>query len=123
MLSNTRSNNTSKTTSTTTQKEPIATLTPAVQDVSGAEVSLTLTGFSPKTITVKAGTKVVWTNSSGQAGNVSSNLHPTHLIYPALNLGNFEGSQSVSLVFDKAGTYGYHNHLNTTETGTIVVEQ
>ncbi|MEX2007268.1 MAG: hypothetical protein WD992_00660, partial [Candidatus Levyibacteriota bacterium] len=68
-----------------------------------------------------AGATVIWTNSSGQVGNVSSNPHPTHSIYPALNLGNFGDGQGVSLVFDTVGTYGYHNHLDATKTGTVIV--
>lgn len=85
-------------------------------------VEVTSSGFVPQTITVKAGTKVVWTNKSGAVVTVNSALHPTHLIYPPLNLGEFANDQSVQLVFDKPGTYKYHNHLNASQTGTVVVE-
>lgn len=85
-------------------------------------VTLMQSGFEPATITVKAGTKVVWGNKSGVAATVDSAGHPTHLTYPPLNLGEFSDGSQVSLVFDKAGTYKYHNHLNPSQTGTVIVE-
>ncbi len=85
-------------------------------------VNATANGFEPQTVTVKAGAKVTWVNKSGAVANVSSAKHPTHLLYPPLNLGNVTDGQSVSLVFDTAGTYKYHNHLDASQTGTVVVE-
>lgn len=86
------------------------------------EVVLTSSGFEPSTLTVKVGTKVTWTNKSGDLATVNSNNHPTHLLYPPLNLGEFKNGDSLSLTFDKAGTFGYHNHLNPSETAEIVVQ-
>ncbi len=85
-------------------------------------VGLTASGFEPKTITVKAGTKVVWTNKSGAVATVSSDPHPVHTAYPPLNLGKMNDGASVFLIFDKPGTYTYHNHLDASTTGTVVVE-
>ena len=86
-------------------------------------IDITATGYDPKTIIIKAGAKVVWTNNSGQVGNVSSVPHPTHSTYPPLNLGDFSDGATVSLVFDEPGAYEYHNHLNATQTGTVIVTQ
>ncbi|MBI4009056.1 cupredoxin domain-containing protein [Candidatus Roizmanbacteria bacterium] len=86
------------------------------------KVNLTDSGFDPQEITVKVGTKVVWVNKTDQTGNVSSAKHPTHLVYPPLNLGDFEPGESVSLVFNEAGSYGYHDHLNPSQFGKVVVE-
>lgn len=85
-------------------------------------VTLSQTGFSPATITVKAGTKVTWTNKSGIDATVSSDPHPAHTDYPPLNLGKFSDGATHSLTFDKPGTYGYHNHFNASEKGTVVVQ-
>lgn len=85
-------------------------------------VTLTNSGFDPKTITVKAGTRVSWLNASGKPGSVNSDSHPTHQLYPALNLGEFPDGYGVQFVFDKPGTYGYHNHLKPSQTGTVIVE-
>jgi len=85
-------------------------------------VTLTASGFTPSVLTIKVGQTVTWTNSSGKTAVVASDPHPTHTAYPPLNLGSFADGASLSLSFPKAGTYGYHNHLNPGETGTIVVQ-
>ncbi len=87
-----------------------------------ANVNLTSSGFDPKTVTIKTGTRVIWVNKSGGGATVNSDVHPTHQLYPPLNLGQFPDGSSVQLVFDKAGTYKYHNHLNPAQTGTVVVQ-
>lgn len=100
------------------------TVTAPAQEQKQSEVIVTVTssGFVPQTVTIKAGIKVVWMNKSGGPVTVNSVVHPTHLVYPPLNLGEFGDGSSVQLVFDKPGTYSYHNHLNPSQTGTIVVE-
>lgn len=103
---------------TTQEASPVAT--PVTQ--TGDTITLTADGFSPKTLTIPTGTKVSWTNQSGSDGTVNSSPHPTHTDYPPLNLGNLPNGGTVSLVFDKPGTYKYHNHLNSTQFGTIIVE-
>lgn len=85
-------------------------------------VTVTKNAFNPQSVTVKAGTKVVWKNESGAMANVSSAIHPTHQVYPSLNLDNFVNDSQVSLVFDKPGTYKYHDHLRPSLTGTVVVK-
>lgn len=85
-------------------------------------VTLSDSGFSPKSVSVKVGDTVVWKNSSGGPTTVDSAQHPTHLVYPKLNLGNFNDGEEHKLVFDKAGKYSYHDHLNPSRFGTVVVE-
>jgi len=85
-------------------------------------VTLSESGFTPATLTVKAGTTVKWVNNSGKSATVSSNPHPTHTNYTPLNLGQFNGDTPHSLTFDALGTYGYHNHLNPAQKGTIIVQ-
>lgn len=88
----------------------------------GVTVNATASGFEPKTVNVKVGSKVTWVNKSGGVADVSSAKHPTHLVYPPLNLGNFADGASVSLVFKDKGTFKYHNHLDASQTGEVVVE-
>ncbi len=85
-------------------------------------IILTQSGFSPSTLTVKVGTAVTWVNKSGSEAAVYSNPHPIHTNYPPLNLGTFADGGTLSLTFNKIGTYGYHNHLNPSQTGTIIVQ-
>lgn len=87
-----------------------------------SEVTLTGNGFQPNSITVGIGDKVVWKNQSGASATVDSAQHPTHLIYPKMNLGGFQDGETHELVFDEAGSYNYHNHLDPSATGTVVVE-
>lgn len=109
------------------------TVTPSAMEKSPSEepeamsqkedtVTLTADGFEPKSITVKIGDKVVWTNKSGDTSTVDSNNHPTHLLYKPLNLGAFQDGEKHELVFDKAGTYTYHDHFHPSRKGTVVVE-
>lgn len=86
-------------------------------------IAVSSSGFEPKEVTVDVGTKVVWENDSSGIANVSSVLHPTHQVYPPLNLGDFQSGTSVSLVFDKPGTYRYHDHLQPSRTGTVIVTE
>lgn len=126
-------NNSNKQPSVTNTENQAPTVEPTSMEKSPSEepeamsktetkVTLTSTGFEPKSITVKVGDKVVWINKSGNTATVDSAQHPTHLVYPKLNLGNFEDGEEVSLVFDEAGKYNYHNHLNASQFGTVVVE-
>lgn len=85
-------------------------------------ITLTASGFSPATLTIKKGQTVTWINQSGQDATVNSDPHPLHTDYLPLNLGTFSDGQVLLLTFPKSGTYGYHNHLNPSERGTIIVE-
>lgn len=87
-----------------------------------AGIYLTSTGFTPKDITVKVGTTIIWVNRSGKKATINSDLHPTHLVYPRLNIGEIADGSALNLVFDKKGKYGYHDHSNPSVKGTVTVE-
>lgn len=108
----------------TTREQAIPTAEPTASEVAAqeAQVELTSSGFTPKDITVDKGTKVVWTNNSGQAATVNSAPHPVHSSYTPLNLGSFNDGQTLELVFDEVGNYKYHNHLNSGQTGSVTVK-
>ncbi len=130
LLSNRTSNKQAAPTPAIEQQQPSVTAIPTTQASPSASeqamkettVTVTSSGFSPNLITIKKGTKVIWVNKSGDIANVSSDPHPIHTDYPPLNLNNFNDGGSVSLVFNDAGTYKYHNHLNSSQKGTVVVE-
>lgn len=105
------------------KNKPESQITPTKEETQEqATITLTSTGFSPENITIKAGQKVTWLNKSGTEAAVNSDPHPTHTNYAPLNLGSFADGASLILTFDKAGTYGYHNHLNPNVRGTIIVQ-
>lgn len=85
-------------------------------------INVTKDGFSPASATVKTGTIVTWINKSGGLVTVNSSVHPTHLVYPPLNLGEFKDGSSVQLTFDKPGVFKYHDHLDASHTGIVTVE-
>lgn len=85
-------------------------------------IVLTKSGFEPNEIKIKAKTLVIWVNKSVAAATVNSDNHPTHLLYPFLNLGEFANESSVQVKFDNPGRYTYHDHLNPGQKGTVIVE-
>ena len=85
-------------------------------------VTVTSAGFSPETVTIKAGETVKWTNNDTADHHVASSVHPSHLLYPALNLGVVKPKASVMLKFPTAGTYKYHDHLHPSLSGVVVVQ-
>jgi plastocyanin len=57
--------------------------------------------FSPKTLKIKAGTKVTWTNSEAAPHTVTADK-------AEFESGNLSNGQSYSFTFGKPGTYKYH---------------
>lgn len=87
-------------------------------------VTYTSQGFSPKTVTVKKGDIVVFENKTGTSASVASNEHPTHLLYPEFDQWKTDqrGKTEFRFMFEKTGAWKYHDHLNSTMTGTVIVE-
>lgn len=94
----------------------------AVTPVVGNVILYSESGFLPSSIKVKVGQKVAFKNNSKVAVQVNSAPHPTHTLYPELNIGSIAPGETQLTTFNKAGTYKYHNHLNASQNGTIVVE-
>ena len=85
-------------------------------------VNLTSKGFAPQTVTIKVGESVRWTNKSSAKASVNSADHPSHKLFPFLNLGLFNPGSTVQARFNSAGTFTYHNHFAPTQTGTVIVK-
>lgn len=79
-------------------------------------------GFSPSTVTVKTGDTIAIKNTSSRDMQFDSDPHPAHTDNTELNVGIVAPGQSMTFKVTTTGTYGYHNHLNPTDTGTIVVQ-
>ncbi len=97
-------------------------------------VDYTSAGFAPAAITIKKGDTVTFTNSSGASMWVASAVHPTHEVYngttraehctPGVASASFdqcENGATYSFKFDKAGTWGYHNHSRAAHFGQVIV--
>ncbi|HVX48412.1 MAG TPA: cupredoxin domain-containing protein [Candidatus Saccharimonadales bacterium] len=88
-----------------------------------AAVKITDQGFQPATLTVKSGTTITWTNGGVVMHQVASNPFPKDDGLPGLKSEILNNTQTYSFVANKTGTYGYHDQLNPTMNGTIVVEK
>lgn len=112
-----------KATAPTTEKTVVEPTTSIETTRKEIMISENADGFSPATLTVKKGTTVVFTNKSGSLVSINSANHPTHLLYPKLNLGEIEAGQSKSLQFNDVGSFGFHDHLNPSRFGKVIVEE
>jgi plastocyanin len=94
----------------------------ATSTAAKATITYSDSGYSPSTITVKTGDTVIIKNASSRSMQFDSDPHPVHTTNPELNVGSVPVGQEMSFVVDTKGTFGYHNHLNASQKGTIVVE-
>lgn len=88
----------------------------------GATITYSDSGFSPSTLTVKAGTKVTIKNTSSGDMQFDSDPHPVHTDDPELNVGVVGPGESMAFTPTVTGTHGYHNHLDPSKTGTLIVQ-
>jgi len=96
------------------------------------------TGFSPKTVTIKAGDTVKFVNNNpARTSWPASVVHPTHTTYPGSSINKCGTSEAAnifdackglaldegfSFTFNEVGTWNYHDHLSPSVTGTVIVE-
>lgn len=109
--------------------QPPVSQTPTVKE---SVVTYTDSGYSPTTLTVKKGATVTFKNQSSRSMWTASAVHPTHRGYPTTGgciSSTFDACKGIqpgnswSFKFDIAGTWKYHNHMNPSDMGTIIVEK
>ncbi len=88
---------------------------------SGATIVFTDNGFSPQNYTVKKGQAVTVKNTSSSDVQFSSDDHPAHTDDPELNMSVLKPGESGTFTPPRAGTHGFHDHLQDQFTGTLVV--
>ncbi len=108
------------------------------ETTAGSEITVEITedGFSPKTVSIKAGDTVTFVNRDIVPHWPASAMHPEHTAYPGSDIkkcgtpeqaGIFDAckelaqGESFSFTFNEKGSWGYHDHLNPTLWGTINV--
>lgn len=110
-------------------KKPDAMMDKPVAEQQPAPVQTTVitylgSAFSPSTLTVKLGTTVTFKNQGADPMWVASAMHPTHQLYPEFDQKSSSGPGSeYSFTFTKKGSWGFHDHLNPSVYGRIVVEE
>ncbi|HZO72556.1 MAG TPA: cupredoxin family copper-binding protein [Ktedonobacteraceae bacterium] len=71
--------------------------------------------FNPKTLTIKVGTKIIWTNDD-------PSIHTVTADNGAFNSGSLPPGGTFSFTFTKPGTYSYHCKIHSTMKATIIVQ-
>jgi plastocyanin len=94
------------------------------REVQPAVIVMNEVGFSPNTLTIKAGSSVTWTNEDASPHHVTSEPFPSNDALPELNSeGPLQNGDSYTFVFEEPGTFHYHDQINPYEyKGTIIVE-
>lgn len=108
-----------------TQSQSTSSTTTNSQTATKNQVTVTYTdeGFSPATVEVASGTEVVFVNNSTNPFWPASAPHPAHT-----DLEGFDAKAPVALgetysfVFEKVGSWGFHNHLDSKKFGKVVVK-
>lgn len=91
----------------------------------GEQVTVAYNGsiFEPSILSVSSGETVTFRNNSTTPVWPASDAHPTHNELPGFDARRGLGQgETYSFTFDQVGEWGYHNHLNASQTGTIIVE-
>jgi len=95
-----------------TPKTTQAAATPGAQ---GASVEIKNFAFEPKTVTIKVGQTVTWTNQDSVAHTVAGD--------GGIDSGDLSKGKSYSKTFDTAGTFNYHCSIHPSMTGQVIVEK
>lgn len=109
---------------------------PGGTQTAGVTVHYGASGFTPKSVTIKAGEKVTFINDGTSPMWVAADEHPTHTEYDNTDRathcsGSYTGATpfdqcqagpTYTFVFTKAGTFEYHNHSAAQFGGTVVVQ-
>ncbi len=114
--------------------------TPSQKEVSSTQnehvVEITTQGFVPKILEIKKGDKVTFVNALVTKARPASDFHPTHTNYPGSSItkcGTSKESETFdscrdlgkeetySFTFNEIGSWTYHNHLQPSKDGRIIV--
>lgn len=112
--------NTSTTTEDMTTEEPNSS--EGEDEVAAVTINYDGSTFTPNSVSIKTGERVRVVNNSSRTIDFASDEHPQHTDNSELNIGILTPNQSKSFVIEKTGTWNYHDHLNASQTGSIVVE-
>ena len=90
----------------------------------GPKITISALGFFPATLQVKKGTSVQFLNGDTKSRWPASDPHPTHTNLPGFDAKKgLEPGETWVYVFDKAGTWGYHDHMNPSRRGSVTVTE
>ncbi|MBI2003371.1 MAG: cupredoxin domain-containing protein [Parcubacteria group bacterium] len=100
-------------------------------------VNMTDSGFNPAEVTINAGDTVKFVNQGDQSHWPASAVHPVHELYPGSGISKcgtdqalfifdacrgLSRGESFSFTFNAKGSWPYHDHLNPSLKGKIIVQ-
>lgn len=85
-------------------------------------VSIENNAVNPASVTISVGDTVVWLNKDQAKHHISSDPHPSHTALPGLESADLSNNETYSFKFTQTGTWGYHDHLNPSIKGTVIVK-
>jgi hypothetical protein len=86
-----------------------------------ATITYTGTGFEPNLATIQVNKTIRVRNRSIRVLKFVSDPYPTQTDEPELNIGTINPGESKTLYISQKGTWGYHNALDASETGRLIV--
>ncbi|MSO83727.1 MAG: hypothetical protein EXQ53_10600 [Acidobacteria bacterium] len=100
---------------------------PAPAPSTGATITITSTGASPRAVTISAGSRVTFVNNDSRVHDMASNPHPSHTDCPAINDVGFltAGQTKTTGNLTTSRTCGFHDHNRESDTslqGTITIQ-
>lgn len=81
-------------------------------------------GFASATIIARKGDRIVFVNRGTSAHWPASAVHPTHEVYPELDAkAPVAPGQSWTFTATNVGEWRIHDHLNPSETATVIITE
>ncbi len=85
-------------------------------------VVFTKNGFVPSELQINKGDAVSFKNDQKEPSWPASDSHPMHSNYPGFDaLRGLQGGESWLFTFNEPGNWSYHDHINVSFTGKIIV--
>ncbi len=111
-------------TTTETQTPSTDNSQPKEREQQEAAVTITYSdnGFSPASTTINAGESILFKNESSSTLELESDPHPVHTDNTELNIGSIASGASQTVTLSQTGTWGFHNHLNSSHEATVEVK-
>ncbi len=107
------------------QKQDNATISDET-NTSGVTITYTSSSFSPADVKIKSGGTITWVNDGDSEIQIGAKPHPVHTGNKEVSGGGFvltlKPGEQATVTVEKTGTFGYHNHLNSSQGGIITVE-
>jgi plastocyanin len=94
---------------------PKATQAATTPEAEGASVEIKNFAFEPKTVTIKVGQTVTWTNQDSAAHTVVGG--------DGIDSGDLSKGKSYSKTFDTEGAFDYHCSIHPQMKGQVIVEK